>query len=154
MIAFISLIYASFYFLVFGKGLVKKSARNMSIFVGLGVVMVSAIVFTWLTVAPSSKDGRVFQFVIPIVPEVSGHVIEVPAEPLVTMEKGDVLFKSILSPTRLLSIDLPQPLNKPTHRSAWHRSNWIETEPWFSAPRGHNVTSIARPRSSMGTRRP
>ena len=93
MIAFISLIYASFYFLVFGKGWVEKTARNLSIFVGIGVVMMSAILFTWLTVAPTSKDGRVFQFVIPIVPEVSGHVVEVPAKPLVAMEKGDVLFK-------------------------------------------------------------
>ena len=92
MIAFISLIYASFYFLVFGK-LIKKSARNLSIFTGIGIVLVSAIVFAWLTVAPTSKDGRVFQYVIPIVPEVSGQVIEVPAEPLVTMEEGDVLFK-------------------------------------------------------------
>ena len=93
MIAFISLIYASFYFLLFGKGIVKKSARNMSIFVGVGVVLISAIVFAWLTVAPTSKDGRVFQYVIPIVPNVSGQVIEVPAEPLVTMNEGDVLFK-------------------------------------------------------------
>lgn len=93
MIAFIALIYASFYFLVFGKGMVKKSARNMSIFVGVGVVLVSTIVFIWFTATPNTKDGRVFQYVIPIVPEVSGHVIEVPAEPLVPMEKGDVLFK-------------------------------------------------------------
>ncbi len=68
MIAFISLIYASFYFLVFGKGIVKKSARNMSIFVGIGIVLVGSVVFAWLTVAPNTKDGRVFQYVIPIVP--------------------------------------------------------------------------------------
>ena len=44
MIAFISLIYASFYFLVFGKGWVEKSARNISIFVGTGIVLVGAII--------------------------------------------------------------------------------------------------------------
>ncbi len=93
MIAFISMIYASFYFLVFGKGIVKKSARNMSIFVGVGIVLVGSIVFVWLTVAPTTKDGRVFQYVIPIVPNVAGQVIEVPVEPLVTINKGDVLFK-------------------------------------------------------------
>lgn len=92
MIAFISLIYASFYFLVFGK-LIKKSARNLSIFTGIGIVLVGSIVFAWLTVAPATKDGRVFQYVIPIVPEVSGQVIDVPAKPLVTLNKGDVLFK-------------------------------------------------------------
>ncbi len=92
MIAFISMIYASFYFLVFGK-FVEKSARNMSIFVGVGVVLIGSIVFVWLTVAPTTKDGRVFQYVIPIVPNVSGQVIEVPAEPLVKINEGDVLFK-------------------------------------------------------------
>jgi len=93
MIAFISMIYASFYFLIFGKGIVKSSARNMSIFVGIGVVLVGGIIFAWLTVAPTTKDGRVFQYVIPIVPNVSGQVIEVPVEPLVHVDEGDVLFK-------------------------------------------------------------
>ena len=93
MIAFISLIYGSFYFLIFGKGIVKKSARNMSIFVGVGVVLVGAVIFVWLTVAPTTKDGRVFQYVIPIVPNVAGQVIEVPAESVVTINEGDVLFK-------------------------------------------------------------
>ena len=93
MIAFISLIYASFYFIVFGKGLVKITPRNLSIFVGFGVVLISAIVFAWLTFAPTSQDGRVFQFIIRIVPEVSGQVVEVPAQPLVPIKKGDVLFK-------------------------------------------------------------
>lgn len=93
MIAFISLIYASFYFLVFGKGLVKKSARNMSIFVAVGVVLVGTIIFIWFTAAPNTKDGRVFQYVIPIVPNVSGQVIEVPVEPLVSINEGDVIFK-------------------------------------------------------------
>ena len=93
MITFISLIYASFYFLVFGKGLVKKNSRNVSIFVGVGVVLIGAIIFSWLTVAPTTKDGRVFQYVIPIVPKVAGAVIEVPAEPLVPMREGDVLFR-------------------------------------------------------------
>ncbi len=93
MITFISLIYASFYFLVFGKGLVKKNGRNVSIFVGVGVVLIGAIIFSWLTVAPTTQDGRVFQYVIPIVPKVAGAVIEVPAEPLVPMREGDVLFR-------------------------------------------------------------
>ena len=69
MIAFISLIYASFYFLVFGE-LVEKNARNMSIFVGVGIVLIGSFIFAWLTVAPMSKDGGVGQYVIPIVPSV------------------------------------------------------------------------------------
>ena len=93
MIAVLALFYASFYFLVFGKGWVEKNARNFSIFVAVGVVLVGAISFAWLTVAPQTKDGRVFQYVIPIVPNVAGQVIEVPAEPLVQMDKGDVLYR-------------------------------------------------------------
>ncbi len=34
-----------------------------------------------------------FQYVVEIVPNVSGEVIEVPAKPLTPMKKGDVLFK-------------------------------------------------------------
>ena len=58
MIAFISLIYASFYLLFFDKLKVfKKSARNISIFVGVGVVLVGTIVIMWLTYAPTTQDG-------------------------------------------------------------------------------------------------
>ena len=93
MIAFLSLVYGSFYFLVFGKGLVRKTPRNVSIFVGVGIVLIGGIVVAWLTVAPTTKDGRVFQFVIPIVTNVSGEVVEVPAEPIVPMSEGEVLFR-------------------------------------------------------------
>ncbi|MGB5278975.1 MAG: efflux RND transporter periplasmic adaptor subunit, partial [Gammaproteobacteria bacterium] len=93
MIAFLILIYASFYFLVFGKGLVKTNARNISIFVGVGVVLVGIIIFMWLTYAPTTKDGRTFQYVVQIVPNVAGPVTEVTADALVPLKKGDILFK-------------------------------------------------------------
>ena len=98
MIAFLILIYASFYFLVFGKGLVKKNARNISIFVGVGVVVIGAIVFMWLTYAPTTKDGRTFQYVVQVVPNVSGPVTEVTADALVPLKEGDTLFK--IDPTQ------------------------------------------------------
>ena len=93
MIAFLILIYASFYFLVFGKGLVKTNARNVSIFVGVGVVLIGIIIFMWLTYAPTTKDGRTFQYVVQIVPNVAGPVTEVTADALVPLKKGDILFK-------------------------------------------------------------
>ena len=93
MIAFLSLCYASLYFLLFGKGVIKKSPRNISVFIGVGVVLIGAIVFIWLTVAPTSNDGRVFQYVVPITANVSGEVAEVLAEPEVTLKKGDPLFR-------------------------------------------------------------
>lgn len=94
MIALLSLIYGSFYFLFFKKmKLFAESVRNISIFVGIGVVMIGAIVFAWWTFAPTAADGRAFQYVIPIVPNVSGTVIEVPIEGTEELKKGDVLFK-------------------------------------------------------------
>jgi multidrug resistance efflux pump len=94
MIALLSLIYGSFYFLFFKKlKLFAESVRNISIFVGIGVVLIGAIVYAWWTFAPTTIDGRVFQYVIPIVPNVKGQVVEVPIEGSELVNKGDVLFK-------------------------------------------------------------
>ena len=94
MIALLSLIYGSFYFLFFKKlKLFKESVRNISVFVGIGVVMIGAIVYAWWTFAPTSVDGREFQYVIPIVPNVAGQVIEVPIEGNQVLKEGNVLFK-------------------------------------------------------------
>lgn len=94
MIAILSLVYGSFYFLFFKKlKLFAESVRNISIFVGIGVVLIGAIVYAWWTFAPTSADGRVFRYVIPIVPNVSGQVVEVPIEGTAMLKKGDVLFK-------------------------------------------------------------
>ena len=94
MIALISMIYGSFYILFFKKlKLFAESVRNISIFVGIGVVLIGAIVYAWWTFAPTTVDGRVFQYVIPIVPNVKGQVVEVPIEGIRVLQKGDVLFK-------------------------------------------------------------
>jgi len=94
MIALLSIIYGSFYLLFFKKfKLFESNTRNISIFVGLGVVAIGAIVFAWWTFAPISVDGRVVRYIIPIVPNVRGQVIEVPIEPLVPVKKGDVLYR-------------------------------------------------------------
>jgi len=94
MIALLSLIYGSFYFLFFKKlKLFAESVRNISIFVGIGVVMIGAIVFAWWSFAPTSVSGRAFQYVIPIVPNVKGQVVEVPIKGTQVVNKGDVLFR-------------------------------------------------------------
>lgn len=94
MIAVLSLVYGSFYFLFFKKlKLFSASVRNISIFVGVGVVFVGGIVFAWWTFSPMTSDGRAFQFVIPIVPNVAGQVVEVPIQGTQVVEKGDVLFR-------------------------------------------------------------
>jgi len=94
VIAFLVICYSVFYWLFFIKlRLFAKNALNISVFVGVGVVLIGAIVFTWLTFAPTTKDGQMFQYVIQIVPNVKGQVVEVPVEPLVSLNKGDVLYR-------------------------------------------------------------
>lgn len=94
MIAFITICYACLYFLIFNKlGLLKKTPGNISAFAGIGVVLIGAIVFMWYTFAPISPDARLFRYIIPIVPNVKGQVVDVPIEALQPVDKGDVLFQ-------------------------------------------------------------
>ncbi len=94
MIAFIAIVYASLYFIVFGKlGLLKKTAGNIAAFAGIGVALIASILFMWQTYSPMSADARIFRYIIPIVPNVRGEVVEVPVEALSPLSKGDVLFR-------------------------------------------------------------
>jgi multidrug resistance efflux pump len=56
--------------------------------VGLTILILFLNIF-----APESKDVRVMNYVIPVLPRVTGRVTEVPVEPNVPVKKGDVLFK-------------------------------------------------------------
>jgi multidrug resistance efflux pump len=94
MIAFIIICYSALYLLVFNKlGLLKKTVGNISAFAGVGVVMIAGIIFMWYTFAPMSSDGRVFRYIIPIVPNVKGQVVDVPIEALQPLSAGDTLFQ-------------------------------------------------------------
>ncbi len=94
MIAFISICYAGLYVLLFNKlGLLRKTAGNICAFAGVGLLMVAAIVFMWYTFSPMSPDARIFRYVVPIVPNVKGQVIEVPIQGKQKLEAGDVLFR-------------------------------------------------------------
>jgi multidrug resistance efflux pump len=94
MIAFIIICYSALYLLIFNKlGLLKKTVGNISAFAGVGVVMIAGIIFMWYTYAPMSSDGRVFRYIIPIVPNVKGQVVDVPIEALQPLEIGDTLFQ-------------------------------------------------------------
>jgi multidrug resistance efflux pump len=94
VIAFIGLCYASLYLLIFNKlGLLKKTAGNIFAFAGVGVVIVGAIVFAWYTYSPMSQDARLFRFIVPIVPNVNGQVVDVPIQGSEALSKGDVLFR-------------------------------------------------------------
>jgi multidrug resistance efflux pump len=57
------------------------------------IVGLSAMILTLNMVAPSSNDVRVLKYVVPIVPQVRGRVIEVPVEPNRLVKKGALLFR-------------------------------------------------------------
>ena len=99
MIAFITLIYASFYFLVFGKfKLLQKNTRNISVFIGVGVIIIGSVVFAWRTFAPISPDARVVRYSVNIVPYVKSYVTEVLVEDMQPLKKGDVLWRMERAP--------------------------------------------------------
>jgi multidrug resistance efflux pump len=55
--------------------------------------MLTVLILFMNICAPSSSDVRAQNYVIPIVPRVTGQVTEVPIEPNRPIKKGDVLFK-------------------------------------------------------------
>jgi len=63
------------------------------IVVTIPVIALTVLILFMNIVAPSSHDVRAMNYVIPIVPRVTGQVTEVPIEPNRPIKKGDVLFK-------------------------------------------------------------
>jgi multidrug resistance efflux pump len=87
-------IYSFFVWLIFVK---KKwlpwNITSQVIVVTIPVIALAMIILFMNIVAPSSSDVRAMNYVIPIVPRVTGQVTEVPIEPNRPIKKGDVLFK-------------------------------------------------------------
>ena len=60
----------------------------------LGGVLILVALLLFLTLYhPFSKDGRMYAYTTPIIPEVRGLVVNVPVEPNTMLEQGDVLFQ-------------------------------------------------------------
>jgi multidrug resistance efflux pump len=57
------------------------------------IVGLTLLILILNIVAPSSHDVRVINYVVPVIPRVSGRVTEVPIEANRPIKKGDVLFK-------------------------------------------------------------
>lgn len=118
MIAFIALCYASLYLLIFNKlGLLQKSVANISAFAGVGVVLIGAVVFVWFTYSPMSQDARLFRFIVPIVPNVKGQVIEVPIQGKESLAEGDVLFRIDPTPYEYAARQLESQVAR--HEAEW-----------------------------------
>ncbi len=88
------LIYSFFVWLIFFKfKWLPWNFVTQIIVVSLPIFALTAMILILNVVAPSSSDVRVINYVVQVVPRVSGRVIEVPLEPNRPVRKGDVLFR-------------------------------------------------------------
>src|SRR5512133_3756389 len=87
-------IYSFFVWLIFIK---KKwlpwNITSQVIVVTIPIICLAIIILFMNIVAPSASEVRAQNYVIPIVPRVTGQVTEVPIEPNRPIKKNDVLFK-------------------------------------------------------------
>ena len=92
-------IYSFFVWLIFIKfKWLPWNTRSQVIVVIIPVVGLTALILTLNVVAPSSPDVRVIKYVVQIVPQVRGRVIEVPVTGNDYVKQGSVLFK--IDPTQ------------------------------------------------------
>jgi multidrug resistance efflux pump len=88
------LIYSFFVWLVFFKfKWLPWNITTQVIVFTLPIVALAVLIFLLNIFAPSSSDVRTLNYVVQVVPRVSGHVIDVPIEPNRPIKKDDVLFK-------------------------------------------------------------
>jgi multidrug resistance efflux pump len=65
------------------------------------IVALTAMILALNVVAPSTADVRVIKYVVNVVPQVRGRVLEVPVEPNKLVKRGDVLFRIDPTPYEL-----------------------------------------------------
>ncbi|MGJ7506468.1 HlyD family secretion protein [Variovorax sp. GT1P44] len=95
-------IYAFFVWLIFFKlKWLPWNNVSMVIVVTIPVVAMTVLVMLLNIFAPSTADLRVFKYVVNIVPQVKGRVVDVPIEPNRPIRRGDVLFRIDPTPYQL-----------------------------------------------------
>jgi multidrug resistance efflux pump len=94
MEALLLAIYAFFVWLIFikFKWLPWNTTSQVTVVV-IPVVALAAMILTLNVVAPSSADVRVVKYVVQVIPQVKGRVIDVPVEPNRLVKKGELLFR-------------------------------------------------------------
>ena len=87
-------IYAFFVWLIFikFKWLPWNTTSQVTVVI-IPIVALGTMILTLNVVAPSSSDVRVIKYVVQIIPQVRGRVIEVPVEPNRLVKKGELLFR-------------------------------------------------------------
>jgi len=87
-------IYAFFVWLIFFKfKWLPWNFTSQFIVITLPIVAMMALFLLLNISAPATDDVRAMNYVIPIVPRITGQVTEVPIQPNRPIKKGDVLFK-------------------------------------------------------------
>src|SRR6266404_4388933 len=81
------------WFIFFKKKWLPWNITSQVIVVTIPIFALTVLILFMNIVAPSSSDVRAMNYVIPIVPRVTGQVTEVPIQPNRPIKKGDVLFK-------------------------------------------------------------
>lgn len=88
------IIYSVVVWLIFFKfKLLPWNITSQVIVVTIPIIGLTILILFMNICAPSSSDVRAQNYVIPIVPRVTGQVTDVPIEPNRPIKKGDVLFK-------------------------------------------------------------
>src|SRR5439155_1710832 len=87
-------IYSFFVWLIFFKfKWLPWNFTSIVITVTLPIVGMMVLFLLLIICAPATNDVRAMNYVIPIVPRITGQVTEVPIQPNRPIKKGDVLFK-------------------------------------------------------------
>lgn len=89
------------WFIFFKKKWLPWNITSQVIVVTIPVFALAVLILFMNIVAPSSHDIRAMNYVVPIVPRVTGQVTEVPIEPNRPIKRGDVLFKMDPQPFEL-----------------------------------------------------
>lgn len=95
-------IYSFFVWLIFikFKWLPWNSTSQVTVAI-IPIVGLTVLILFLNIIAPSSSDVRVIKYVVQVIPQVRGRVIDVPAEGNRPMKKGDVLFRIDPTPYEL-----------------------------------------------------
>ena len=99
MEALLLAIYSFFVWLIFikKKWLPWNTTSQVTVVV-IPIVAMTALILTLNVIAPSTSDVRVIKYVVQVIPQVKGRVIEVPVEPNRLVKKGELLFR--IDPTQ------------------------------------------------------
>jgi multidrug resistance efflux pump len=93
MEALLIAIYAGIVWVLVKLKILPWNITTQVIVVIIPIVGLTALILTLNVVAPSSSDVRVFKYVVQILPQVRGRVVEVPVEPNRLVKKGQLLFR-------------------------------------------------------------